>query len=560
MNRSMVKKAPLAAALSALFALTAQAAEPPQQIPNAGSILQQNQPPKPPSASPSGTGLTIEQSNGTTAPPSAPFPVSEIQISGNTQFDTATLHALVADAEGKSLTLEQLEDAAGRITAYYREHGFPLARAVIPAQAVKNGVIRVMVIEARFGKIKLDNRSRTGDGLLSETLAPLQSGQQIEQGALDHSLLMLQDIPGVTANATLMPGEAVGTSDLDVVTTTDQAVAGSVSADNYGNRYTGLARLGGALNVYDPLHHGDLLSINALTTGSDMNYGRLGYEFLLNGAGTRLGASYSALHYTLGDTLSALDGHGTADVASLWAKQTFIRTPKLNLYGQIEYDHKQLKDDIDVTDVQTDRHLDEVTASLYGDWRDATGVNSWSAALTQGRVAFGNAGAQLADAATARTQGSFTKWVGAVNRVQGFGQNDSLYIALSGQWSNTNLDASEKMVAGGVYTVRAYDMGALSGDSGVLGNIEWRHELGRIWGGQTQALVFFDSQHVTVNTTAWTTGPNGATLSGAGVGLNWYGPANSAVKASVAAPVGATPELAGAKKSERAWIELDLGF
>lgn len=560
MNRRIVKQTPLALAMSAFFAVAAQAAEPPQQIPNAGSILQQNQPPRPPSASSSGTGLTIEQSNGTTAPASAPFPVSEIQISGNTQFDTATLHALVADAEGKSLALAQLEDAVGRITAYYHEHGFPLARAVIPAQAVKNGVVRVMVIEARYGKIKLDNRSRANDGLLSETLAPLQGGQPVEQGALDHSLLMLQDIPGVTANATLKPGAEVGTSDLDVVATTDQSVTGSISADNYGNQYTGRARLGAALNVYDPLHHGDLLSINALTTGSDMNYGRLGYEFLLNGVGTRLGASYSALHYTLGDTLSALDGHGTADVASLWAKQTFIRTPRLNLYGQIEYDHMQLKDDIDVTDIQTDRHLDGVTASLYGDWRDATAVNSWSAAVTQGRVEFDNATAQLADAATAKTQGSFTKLTAAVNRLQGLGQNDSLYVALAGQWANTNLDASEKMVAGGVYTVRAYDMGALSGDSGVLGNVEWRHEWGRYAGGQTQSIVFFDSQHVTVNNTTWAPGPNSATLSGAGVGLNWYGPSNSAVKASVAAPIGSTPELTGAKKSERAWIEVDLAF
>ncbi len=558
MKRRMYKKAPLLA-LSSLLAVAAQAAEPPQ-IPNAGTILQQNQPAKPPSAQPAGTGLTIEQSNGTAAPPSAPFPVKEIQIEGNTRFDTAVLHALVADAEGKSLSLPELGAVADRITVYYHEHGFPLARAVVPAQTVRNGVIRLVVIEAHYGKIKLDNHSRVDDALLSSTLSPLQAGQVIEQNALDHSLLLLSDVPGVVTSATLKPGEAVGTSDLEVGATTQQAVTGSISADDYGNRYTGRERVGGTINFIDPLHHGDVLSANVLSSGSGMNDGRIGYDVLLNGAGTHAGLSYSALHYTLGDTLSALDGHGTAEVASAWIKHPFIRTRDVNLYGQLEYDHKQLKDDIDATDVQTDRHLDEVTASLIGDWHDASGVNSWNVGLMQGRVDFDNAAAQLADAATAKTQGSFTKWTVNANRVQNINQSNSLYFALAGQWANTNLDASEKMVAGGAYTVRAYDMGVLSGDSGVLGNIEWRHEFGQVWSGQTQGIVFFDSEHLTVNQTTWAPGPNGATLNGAGVGFNWFGPAQSAIKATVAEPVGAVPELVGTKKSARGWIELDLAF
>ena len=555
MKRCVYKKVPVVA-LSSLLAAFSQAAEPPQ-VPSAGSILQQTQPTKPPSASSIGTGLIIEQANGSTSPPSAPFQVTEIQISGNTQFDTATLHALVAAAEGKSLTLAQLGEVADRITAYYHEHGFPLARAVIPAQTIRNGSVRLMVIEARYSKIKLDNHSRTDDPLLLSTLVGLQPGQQIEQNALDHSLLLLSDVPGVITSATLKPGEAVGTSDLEIEATTEQAVTGNLSADDYGNRYTGRDRLGGSINFFNPLRHGDVLSLNLLTTGSDMNYGRVGYEAVVNGLGTRLGVSYSALHYTLGDTLAALGGHGTADVANVWLKQPFLRSRSVNLYGQVEYDHKQLKDDIDSTGIQTDRHLDELTASLMGDWRDMYGVNSWNLALMDGRLNFDNAPSQLADAATARTQGSFAKWTANINRVQSINQGNSLYFAFSGQWSNTNLDASEKMVAGGPYTVRAYDMGALSGDSGILGNVELRHELGQLWSGQAQAIVFIDSEHVTINHTTWTAGTNGASLSGAGVGFNWFGQSQWSIKATVAAPVGATPELIGAKKSVRGWIELD---
>ncbi len=75
-------------------------------------------------------------------------------------------------------------------------------------------------------------------------------------------------------------------------------------------------------------------------------------------------------------------------------------------------------------------------------------------------------------------------------------QKDTLYLTLSGQWANTNLDPSQKMIAGGPYTVRAYEMSAVTGDTGVQASAEWRHDL-RAWHGQWQAVAFLDSEHVT---------------------------------------------------------------
>src|ERR1700734_621331 len=97
----------LAGALApCLLPLSVYAAEP--VVPGAGSILQQTQPVLPPTPSGTGTGLTIEQPGGGTLPPSAPFTVKSFELSGNTVFDTPTLHALIAEAEGQNLTLPQL--------------------------------------------------------------------------------------------------------------------------------------------------------------------------------------------------------------------------------------------------------------------------------------------------------------------------------------------------------------------------------------------------------------------------------------------------------------------
>lgn len=553
---------PLFAALLAAFApLAALAADP--VVPGAGAILQQVQPVTPPSPSPSGTGLTIERDDAAKLPTSAPFMVQSIQITGNTLFDTPTLQALVADAEGKSLTLSQLGELAARITDYYHSHGYPLARAIIPAQTIQSGIVRIEIIEARYGKISLDNRSRVNDPLLQATLSPLQSGQAIGQTELDHALLLLSDVPGVVVAATLKPGESVGTSDLLVNTTPGPAVTGNVVLDNYGNRYTGRTRIGGTVNLINPLHHGDVLSASGLSSGGGMNYGRIAYESLLSGRGTRMGGAYSALKYVLGDTLASLDAHGTAQVGSLWAKQPLVRSRDVNLYGQIQYDRLKLRDHIDASAIQTDRHLDNWTVSLAGDARDAFlsgAVSAWNLGWTAGRVGFDNAAAQLADAGSAKTQGSFSKWNANLVRLQSLSPKNGLYLAFSGQWANTNLDSSQKMTAGGPYTVRAYDMGAVSGDTGYLGTIEFRHNLGTAWQGQWQAVAFVDSAHVTVNKNTWVAGTNSATLSGVGVGLNWAGADQWTARAYIATPIGSTPALVGATNSVRAWVEVGKRF
>lgn len=552
----------LVALVASFLPLAAQAAGPAN--PNAGSILQQIKPVTPPAPSPTGTGLTIEREGGGKLPPSAPFNVKTIQISGNTLFDTPTLHALVADAEGKSLTLTQLEETAARITDYYHSHGYALARAFIPAQTIQSGIVRMEIMEARYGKIKLDNRSRVNDALLQDTLSLLQSGQAISQKGLDRALLLLSDIPGVAVNATLKPGEAVGTSDLLVETAPVPAVSGNVMLDNYGNRYTGRARAGFTANFNNPLHHGDYFDLSGLTSGSGLNFWRIAYESLLNGHGTRMGGSYSALHYVLGDTLVPLDGHGIARVGSLWVKHPFVRRQGVNLYGQIQYDQMQLRDRIDASAIQTDRHLKNWTASLAGDARDSLpsgAVNSWNVGWTSGRVGFDDEAAQLADAATATTQGSFSKWNASFARLQGLSSKDTLYLTFFGQGANANLDPSEKMIAGGPYTVRAYDMGAVSGDTGYLLTAEFRHDFGQAWERrQWQVVAFVDSAHVTVNKTAWVAGTNSATLSGAGVGLNWAGPNQWGARAHIAKPLGTTPVLVGSAASTRAWVEIGKGF
>lgn len=313
-----------------------------------------------------------------------------------------------------------------------------------------------------------------------------------------------------------------------------------------------------------------MLTVSGLSAGDGMNYGRAAYEMLANGRGARLGGSFMALHYELAGPLSALKARGTALVGSVWGRHPLIRSRDFNLYGQLEYDRLELRDRIDVSGIRTYRHLDNGTLSLSGDARDrllSGGINTWSLGWTVGHVGFDNNEAQLADDMTVRTQGKFSKWNANLSRLQGLTEQDELYLAFTGQWAQDNLDSSRKMIVGGPYTVRGYDMGAVSGDTGYIGTAELRHGFGSGRFGQFQVVGFIDSAQVTVNQNVWATGTNRATLSGAGGGINWLGPKLNRVGASqlsarayIATPVGPVPNLVGKTDSVRAWLEMGMGF
>ena len=537
--------------------------------PNAGSILQQVELEIVLDTLPGRTDLKIERKNDAKLPPSVPFAMKTIEITGNTVFDTATLHALVADAEGQQVILTQLGELSGRITDYYQSHNYPLARAIIPAQTIQSGVVRIEVLEANYGERRVNNRSRVDTKLLEATLSTLKNGQAIGQIELDHVLLLLLDIPGIVVTSTLKPGEATGTSDLLVMTLPGPTYTGNTVLENYGSRSTGKVVAGATVNFINPLKHGDILTVNVRTSGAGMNYGRVSYESLLNGLGTRLGGAYSQLSYALAEPFASLNAHGTAHVENVWARHPLLRIgigatfSDLSLHWQVKYAGIQLRDHIDITSTKTDRNLENWTLSLDGKAQDgflSGGVTSWNLGWTSGQVQFDDAAARWVDANSANTQGNFSKLNLNLSRLQNLNPGNRLKLTFSGQSASTNLDSSQSMVAGGPNAVRAYNTNAVSGDSGHLMTIELQHNLGVGFGGQWQAVAFVDSAQLKVNKNPWVAGTNDASLHGAGVGIKVTGENRWNAKAYIAMPIGAQPDLVSSTESVRAWVGLGWNF
>jgi hemolysin activation/secretion protein len=181
-----------------------------QIVPDAGSILREQQKTVP--EVPTRPAPTIKQDEPVRPalkPADTPrFVLKGFRVTGNTVFAEPELVDLVREYVGKEVGFADLEQATARISRYYREHGYMVARAYVPTQTITmDGVVEIAVIEGRFGKVDLDNKSRVRDGVARGYLDGFP-GTPVTQPELERKMLLLNDLPGVgEARATLKPGD-----------------------------------------------------------------------------------------------------------------------------------------------------------------------------------------------------------------------------------------------------------------------------------------------------------------------------------------------------------------
>lgn len=471
-----------------------------QIIPDAGQTLRDNrQPvtPVPPQALPT---LSVPDETDSTADPGQRLSVASIRIEGAYSLPADALHGLVADLEGRELSLGELRAGIRRITSYYRQRGYIVARAFIPSQEVESGVVRVRILEGRLSGTQIANGSKVGDRTIQAILdAQKLTGRTITASGTDRALLLIADLPSVGKVAgKLKPGADVGTSDLVVTAEAGKRIDGSISADNYGNRYTGQNRLNGRLDLNSPTGRGDRLSAQASLTDENLLYGRLAYDLPVGGDGLRAGAALSTSSYELGQEFAMLDATGTARTAGVYALYPLLRSLNRNMWLSGNVETRDLEDRIDAVNTVTKKSATVATFGLYGDMQDAWlggGYTTWSLSFIQGDLSIDTPAAQAIDKLGPKTEGEYRKVSLSVSRLQAITSRTSLSVALAGQTASQNLDSSEKFVIGGSYGVRAYPQGEGAGDTGWLGNVELRHQLA----ANLQLAAFYDAGQVRLN-------------------------------------------------------------
>jgi hemolysin activation/secretion protein len=511
-----------AAGLALLSTAPAWAATlPARPIPDAGRILQEL--PIPQQELLQSIRLDVE----------APQPVQEkvggakvqlnaVHFTDNTRIDEASLQRVVAPAIGKAHDLDELREIARQVTLYYREQGYPFARAYLPAQRMANGELTIAVIEGRYGKVTAVNDDAKLAAQAQPFLDDLQPGDVIERDRLERSILVLSDLPGVAVRPVIRPGEELGTGDLNAQVSKTKAFEGKATLDNHGNRYSGRNRLTVQGDWNSPMMLGDKLSAAVMATDEELYFGSLGYSMPLGTSGLRGNVGYAQSSYDLGAEFADLGATGTAEVSSIGLSYPLIRSNQANLLLAGQYQHKELEDKYEVLGLSFEKSSNSVPISLQFDVRDTLlggGITYGGATLTYGDLKLDSA-LHEGDRQTAQTEGRFSKVNVDLARLQALPANFTLFARFLGQWSQDNLDSSEDFSLGGIDGVRAYPQSEASGDEGMLTQIELRYPIDKL-----TPYLFWDAGKVRINHNEWADEENTRSISGGGVGLRaQYGP------------------------------------
>ncbi len=95
-------------------------------------------------------------------------------LDGPTLVDGAEVRAILASYENRKLTLAQIYEAADKITALYRDAGYLFAKAYVPAQDARSGLLRIKFLPGQYGSITVENDSLVREAFL--------------RGIIDHAL------------------------------------------------------------------------------------------------------------------------------------------------------------------------------------------------------------------------------------------------------------------------------------------------------------------------------------------------------------------------------------
>ncbi|HEX4191593.1 MAG TPA: ShlB/FhaC/HecB family hemolysin secretion/activation protein, partial [Stellaceae bacterium] len=296
-----------------------------------GGVAAQSQPQTPQSpAPPPAATRAAPPINGLVFVPRAEDIIATGVAAPANQVDTARVPALTAPEAQESLRrfiglplsqglLDALRSAVGN---YFASINRPFVSVAIPKQDVTDGVIQVVVIEGRLGKLGVEGNRWFDKGQYLDAIQ-LKPGDPIDSAELQAGVDQINRNPYRHATAAASAGAQPGDTDITLQAQDRFPVDVSAGIDNTGNSSTGLYRAWTALDWG-----------NALWRGDDFNY-----RFTVNPEDPRLLKQHS-LAYTSHlpwwhDTLS-LSG---AIVDSNTRGSSLITTAGHNDYASLRYQH-----------------------------------------------------------------------------------------------------------------------------------------------------------------------------------------------------------------------------
>ncbi len=429
---------------------------------------------------------------------------------------------------GKPLTQATLKAINQTIIVWYREQKYPFVDVVAPAgQDITNGVVQILVIETRAGKITArGNKWFSSDFLVSQVR--LQPGDRINIEKLEDDKNWINENPFRLVNIVAYRSDTPGVTDLVVDTIQEKfPVRAYVSYDNNGQPVIGRDRWSFGFTWGNALWNDDQMSYQ-LSTSDDFWHNReqaagkqdrpsfVGHTFTYRTAlpwrdYLTFYGSYLESSPLLGPYLGVA---GTDASAGVRYTAKLPSTRKFDEQLQAGYEFKTSNNDLEFGGFQVSNYtteIDQFFLEYDATERDDYGQTDFSNSFVfspGGLTGLNNdhtfelqtCGGPCVNQIAPKANYFYDHIV--LTRIVGLPQGqplaDSLgwfggvtsITKLAAQLANGNLLPSEQLGAGGVESVRGYDERVANGSDGVLLSQEFRtpaFSLAKYFDGTTSA-------------------------------------------------------------------------
>ena len=409
------------------------------------------------------------------------------ELLGNLEEETTGRHVepvdvqrlvwLVREQRGKrGITLGQIETVANTVTQFYRERGFVLAKAYIPKQQVRDGVVNLTLLLGMLGDVQVSGNKLYGTKVVASAFDGMM-GKPITSTAIEEKLFLINDYPGIFVDGHFEPGYQVGDTRLNVTVKEETRYNANVRIDSHGTDDTGLYRLYADVQLNNPLGLADKLQLSGLYAAqpSNTDYWQLLYQMKLFGPRTRLGFEVSENQFLTDQSLGAdLVLTGTVNLTALTGTYIHQRNRKSNSSFDLRYE--VIESDLQLENIPDfDNGLDDKLKNISLTYRfDA--LQEEKKRYHQGQFKF--------------TSGSFVYGVDpdqdenyeiySANytlldfwKLPFFGADTRLVYRAEAQFAGVNLSGIMRFSLSGPTRARAYAPGFFTADDAVFLGFDW---------------------------------------------------------------------------------------
>ncbi len=423
------------------------------------------------------------------------FTLERVQVDGSSVLTPADIDSATVGYLGREVTLADLYRVANTLTANYRNSGYLLSQVVVPAQAVAT-VVHLRAVEGHIADVRIDGAPEDV-GLVSRYAEKIRQDRPLTIASLERYMLLINDLPGIRASATLSPSRTeFGAADLMIKLTRREWNAG-LSADNRGGEMLGDKRIMADVAFANLFASDDNFGLKlAASPGGEMRYAALQNEVQMGDEGLKLKLSLGTSQATPKNRSFVplnLETRSLGFAATLaypvWRtrRENFSVRASLTTHDGEErvFDIQDRQDRIRALRVgMTYDRIDRFSGTTLLDLEFSHGFRSLGAS---------NSNSPLLTRAGGATD--FRKLNLFVARVQDLYPGWTLLAALNGQYAFDTLLSSELFGLGGDLFGRGYGPSEFVGDHGTALKLELR-KVGQMDLSRPipyRAYVFFDA-------------------------------------------------------------------